>query len=292
MPLPLRGVEDFLESGGIVRPSAAFQLTPTDRQFLSPEWLSASAKNISFRPALGELKGSGLTGSRRQELAGLLQRYFEWSVSLLGEILPSYAEHLEPGFASFRPASIAGRATSLRQDDTRLHVDAFPSRPLQGRRILRVFSNANPAVPRVWRVGEPFEAVARRFARYIRPQIPGTAWVMNRVGIVKGLRTGYDHAMLTIHDAMKRDDDYQRDVPQQSVSFGPAATWLCFTDSVSHAAMSGQFAFEQTFYLPVEPMSRPELSPLRILERVAERMLVDDVVRPRQCYPLRSRRSL
>lgn len=44
-----------------------------------------------------------------------------------------------------------------RADDRRLHVDAFPTRPNYGERILRVFANVNPAgVPRAWRVGEPF----------------------------------------------------------------------------------------------------------------------------------------
>ena len=46
--------------------------------------------------------------------------------------------------ASFRPAEIAGRQTSWRKDDTRLHIDSFPASPVQGRRILRVFSNVNP----------------------------------------------------------------------------------------------------------------------------------------------------
>jgi len=47
-----------------------------------------------------------------------------------------------------------------------------------------------------------------------------------------------------------------------------------FTDSVSHAAMSGQLVFEQTFYLPVRAMKNPERSPLRVLERLARRTLV------------------
>jgi hypothetical protein len=37
--------------------------------------------------------------------------------------------------------------------------------------------------------------------------------------------------------------------------------------------MSGQFAFEQTFYLPVNPMQYPERTPLRISERLAGRRL-------------------
>jgi hypothetical protein len=37
--------------------------------------------------------------------------------------------------------------------------------------------------------------------------------------------------------------------------------------------MSGQFAFEQTFYLPVNAMKDPERSPLRVLERLTGRTL-------------------
>jgi hypothetical protein len=80
--------------------------------------------------------------------------------------------------------------------------------------------------------------------------------------------------MLGIHDAMKRDLEYQSQVPQSEIPFPPGATWACFTDSVSHAALSGQFAFEQTFYLPVEAMQDPALSPLRTLERLAGRPLI------------------
>ena len=29
------------------------------------------------------------------------------------------------------------------------------------------------------------------------------------------------------------------------------STWMTFTDQVSHAAMAGQYQFEQTFLLPV-----------------------------------------
>ena len=51
------------------------------------------------------------------------------------------------------------------------------------------------------------------------------------------------------------------------------STWIVQTDSVSHAALSGQSMFEQTFLLPVEGMLDPARSPLRILERLAGRRL-------------------
>jgi hypothetical protein len=80
--------------------------------------------------------------------------------------------------------------------------------------------------------------------------------------------------MLGLHDAMKEDTRYQQEAPQARIEFVPGAVWTCFTDSVSHAAMSGQHAFEQTFYLPVGAMVSPALSPLRILEGLLSRPLV------------------
>ena len=66
-------------------------------------------------------------------------------------------------------AAPSGRAVSWRKDDSRLHVDAFPSRPNHGERILRVFCNVNPhGEDRVWRVGEPFEAMARTLLPRVR----------------------------------------------------------------------------------------------------------------------------
>jgi hypothetical protein len=58
------------------------------------------------------------------------------------------------------------------------------------------------------------------------------------------------------------------------VEFPPGATWLAFTDEVSHAAMAGQYQLEQTFLLPVATMREPERSPLRILEGIKGRKLV------------------
>jgi hypothetical protein len=49
---------------------------------------------------------------------------------------------------------------------------------------------------------------------------------------------------------------------------------MCFTDQAMHAALSGQFCLEQTFHLPIEALSHPERSPLKVLERMAGRPLV------------------
>ena len=261
---------DALENGKLLyAPQLPFELSEAERRFLSPDYLDGKSKNVSFRPGSGVLQGTRCQGPERDELLGMLQRYHSRASDLLKALCPGYGDHLRPGFTSFRPAEIAGRATSWRHDDTRLHVDAFPSRPMQGLRILRVFTNVNPHMPRIWRVGETFEQAAAKFLPGIRPPLPGTSWLLYRLRIVKGRRTKYDHFMLGIHDRMKADQGYQSQVPQTPIAIPPGATWACYTDSVSHAAMSGQFAFEQTFYLPVSAMKDPERSPLRVLERLA-----------------------
>jgi hypothetical protein len=174
-----------------------------------------------------------------------------------------------------RVHAVERRAASWRHDDSRLHIDAFPSRPLAGERILRVFLNINPrGEPRVWRIGETFESVAARFFPQLAPYRPLAARALATLGITKSLRTPYDHLMLGLHDAMKADLAYQRECVQQSVSFAPGSAWVCFSDQTSHAVMSGQHMLEQTFFLPIAAMRHPEHAPLSVLERLTARRLI------------------
>ena len=259
--------ERALEAGKIVyAPRLRFELSESEQRFLSPQYLNGKSKNISFNPATEALGGTSCEGADRQELAAMLRRFFSHAAGLVRALCPRYQEGLKPGLASFRPAEIAGRASSWRKDDTRLHIDAFPSRPNQGKRILRLFTNVNPAAARIWRAGEPFDDAAKRFLPAVRPPMPGSLWLLKHLHITKGERSLYDHFMLGIHDAMKADQRYQAEVPQLEIAFPAGTTWACFTDAVSHAAMSGQHAFEQTFYLPVEAMRDPSRAPLRVLE--------------------------
>jgi hypothetical protein len=154
-------------------------------------------------------------------------------------------------------------------------VDAFPSRPNHGERILRVFTNVNDrGSARVWRVGEPFASAARRFLPSIARPLPGSAKLLHALRITKKARSEYDHIMLQLHDRMKADLSYQHNAPQQEVHFQPGTTWVCFSDQVLHAAMSGQFMFEQTLHLPIAAQYHPELSPLRTLEKLEGRPLL------------------
>lgn len=231
-------------------------------------------KNVSYNPKTRELKGTTAEGAAREKLTEVVARYSRWAEALVREVLPAYAEGLQLGRTSYRPRA-ADHNLSRRKDDRRLHVDAFPSTPLQGRRILRVFRNVNPnGEARLWRVGEPFAQHAERFLPGARSMAPGQALLMERLKITKGRRTPYDHLMLQLHDQSKDDDAYQAVAPCEHVSFPPRATWMVFTDGVVHAAMGGRYAFEQTFYLPITAMVDAPASPLRTLERMTGKALV------------------
>ena len=205
----------------------------------------------------------------------MLDRFGREATRLVAELLPSYAPGLERARTSLRPTEIKDRSYSPLHDDRLLHVDAFPTRPLRGRRILRVFSNVAPdASARAWRVGEPFPDFDRKFLPRVRGPLPGTAAVLAALVLSKGRRSPYDHIMLSLHDAGKLDADYQKTAPSFGLDFASGSTWLCFTDQVLHAAMAGHCALEQTFHLPVEVMADPGRSPLRVLERLSGRALV------------------
>lgn len=266
---------DVLEGGGVVMlPELAFPLSDAEQALADPAILSPKSKNASLDPATGALGGVVLEGGARAALTAALARYGAFADELMARLLPGYAPALARRRTSFRPGPVDERVLSPRKDDKRLHLDAFPSSPVGGRRILRVFSNVDPlGRPRVWRLGdEPLEAHARaRLTSYPRQAIHAAA--LQALRLTRGRRTDYDAAMLRLHDGAKLDDAWQATALRTEVEFPAGSTWIVYTDGVLHAAMRGQHAFEQTYLMPVEAMARPDRSPLRTLERLAGRTL-------------------
>ena len=262
-----------IEDGGVlVLPQVGFQLSERERRFLSPEWSDGRAKNISLDGT--RLKGARGSAEDLAEMTAMVARFAQNAADLVVTLFPRYAPFVQRARTSFRPQPAVGRNVSWRKDDSRLHVDAFPSRPNHGERILRVFSNINPVADRVWRVGEPFEAVARTFLPRIQDPLPGSAAVLTALMVTKRPRSAYDHLMLGLHDRAKEDLAYQRDCAQQVVRFAPGTTWICFSDQVVHAAVSGQYMLEQTIHLPLAALYDASSAPLAVLERLTGRTLV------------------
>lgn len=252
----------------------AFELHADERKFLSRAWAREDAKNISLRPGATVARGARGEGRELEELGAMMARYADACQRLVESLVPRYRDGLVRGNTSFRPVAIADARRSWRSDDRRLHVDAFASNPVHGRRILRVFSNVHPGCePREWLVGEPFPAFAQCFFPRVAPPLPGSAALLAALGVTKSRRSPYDHFMLGMHDAAKRDAGYQRDAPRTVRRFMPGATWVAFTDQVVHAATRGQFALEQTFYVEVERMADPSTAPRSVLEGLARRTL-------------------
>lgn len=263
-----------LEAGKVLYlPHLSFELGADERRFLTPAIRDPKTRNISL-DANGRIKGVQGEAADQAALAAMIGRFRKQAQTLIESLLPGYSGALRLAPTSYRPTQVETRSQSWRADDRRLHVDAFPSRPNYGERILRVFTNLNPdGVPRVWRVGEPFEAVARRFLPRAKPYARWQAQALNALHVTKSLRSEYDHLMLQLHDGMKSDAGYQTGAPQQTMPFPSGSVWVCFSDQTSHAVMSGQYMMEQTFHLPVARQYDAGASPLAILTRLTGRTL-------------------
>ena len=257
-----------LESGKIIYfPDYSFALKTNEEHILSESVLAPKHKNISYNYCRQQLAGIA-NSNDSLPLSTVMHRFAEFAKQLIVTTIPHYSEALCWGRTSYRPAEIKGRTTSKRKDDTRVHVDSFSASPVNGLRILRVFCNINPyGEPRVWHVGEPFSDVLATFAPHIPPYSSSRAKLLKLIKATKTLRSPYDHYMLHLHDRMKLDNTYQQKLNKHRIDFPPQSTWLVFTDHVSHAALSGQFLLEQTFYLPVNSMENPDCSPLKQWER-------------------------
>jgi hypothetical protein len=267
-----------LERGNILFfPRSPFPLAEDDRAFLLDQKQTSAGfhKNIAYRPEEDRLTGAGkMPGPEVARLKTILRAYSGWAARFLSELMPEYAGNWTKDFASYRSIEEKGRPARLTARNDLAHVDAFPTRPTHGDRILRVFTNINPAAGRVWITSETFEGLAERFARQVGiPHAPTTgtesfARLAKALGIQQWTRSPYDAFMLRFHDFLKENTEFQESCIKQRWDFPPGACWICYTDMVSHAVLSGQFALEQTFLVSRTAMTLPEKSPIRILERL------------------------
>lgn len=271
-----------LEHGEIVLfRQAPFSLPGEDRKFLLSRTAAESRfhKNISYRPATGVIHGSA-DSSDREKLLDVMQRFSRAASDFVSQLLVPYAGKLRLDFASFRPLEEEGRDLPLHKRNDLLHVDAFPTRPTRGGRILRIFVNINPAAGRVWNVGVPFHSFVPELvgSRQLQPPQRGKAAQIlaraaSQIGLPIADRSHYDEFMLFLHDWLKENAGFQKDSPKREIVFPSGCCWMVYTDGVPHAVMSGQFALEQTFIIPFDALVVPEASPLRVLESATGKKL-------------------
>lgn len=272
-----------LEKGRILFfPETPFTMDPVDIQFLlAQKQVDARYhKNIAYRPRQNRVTGAaGHSPADRRRMLEVMGAFSRSVTGFLGRLLSPYAGQWRLDYASFRPRQEQGRKIKLKARNDLLHVDAFPTRPTHGDRILRFFTNINPEQPRHWITGERFEKVVAQevesgmklpkadesILAHAARRLSAAA---SSIGLPVANRSRYDEFMLAFHDYLKETERYQRDCVKYEWKFPPGSSWAVFTDSVPHAALSGQFALEQTFIISKKSMLLPELAPVNVLEKL------------------------
>src|SRR5262249_25686496 len=146
-------------------------------------------------------------GRLRQVLEGFSAEVTGW----LERVAPEYAGGCRKDRVSYRPLEEAGRKARVTARNDLLHVDAFPTPPTVGHRILRVFANINPSEPRVWVTSDPFAVLLERYGAAAGLPGRGLWWRELAGGVLRlaGRDSEYDAFMRRFHDYLKTNDAFQ-----------------------------------------------------------------------------------
>src|SRR5205085_11223457 len=147
-------------------------------------------------------------------LLQIMRGYSQNATRTLSAILSPYQQRWKLDFASYRPLEEENRDLSVHKRNDLIHTDAFPSRPTNGDRILRFFTNINPAAPRKWMTSAPFDSLAEQFAGKnggcpLPKPLTKSAFASGIFGMKKALsaagipvtpRSPYDDFMMRFHN--------------------------------------------------------------------------------------------
>lgn len=283
LPAPA-DLEQRLERGEVIfYPACPFPLPAgADRNLLLAQELGGGHKNISYSPGTGKVRGfrrrsPDQTDRLREVLADFSRGVTAW----LAQALPRYRLGCQPDQVSFRPQEEAGRQLRLKARNDLLHVDAFPNRPTNGARILRVFANVNPTEPRIWVTADPFARLFERFGVAAGlPTAPGWSQRLRTAALSlfrpgRPARSAYDEFMLRFHDFLKANQEFQENTPRQRWAFPPGCAWLAMTDTCSHAVLRGRFALEHSYFIAPHTLALPAEAPAALLERACGRPVLN-----------------
>jgi hypothetical protein len=277
-----------LEAGDIVFfPETPIEIPSDDLAFLLGHKQVGGGyhKNIAYRPLEDRITGfDAQDPSTTERLRGIMGRYSRDVIAFLQNFLASYQNRWKVDFASYRPEEEQSRDLALRKRNDLLHTDAFPTRPTHGDRILRFFNNIHPQKTRNWITTETFDVLVEKMRAgkleggntVPLPSSMETAGIRRALanlgfgGLAPSLkRSPYDDFMMRFHNYLKENSAFQQNCPKQHWEFPPGSSWMVYTDMVSHAVLSGQFALEQTLIVSREAMVAPEKSPYGVLARLA-----------------------
>lgn len=282
-------LSDALERGHIVHlPECPLALPEeADLVFLREEMPKhLKLKNISYHPEADKIFGIKGEEELVQRTQRILKEHSARVREFLGRAVSSLACDWKVGTSSFRPLQERGRNLSAHASNELVHVDAGAYGATHGDRIIRFFVNVNPSEDRVWISKGAFPDLFRRFGKTagIVPErrapdhLEEGVWdrirtaTLNVIGKVVPQATlldssPYDRAMRRFHNYMKDTPAFQdcMDVHHE-FRFKPFSAWMVFTDMVSHACISGQHAFVDTFVVPLRNCRLPEMAPINILK--------------------------
>lgn len=248
-----------------------------DRDFLLEQRLAGGPhKNVSYDPSQDKAKGFRVVNrTQAGRFHNLLADFSRVATAWLSSILPRYAHSWHLDRVSYRPEEEATRRLRLTARNDLLHVDAFPSRPTNGARILRLFVNVNPNEPRVWVTSDSFAQLLSRYGDQVKlPRTDSLGWKQwfNRkvLGFFQPQRrqvSVYDEFMFRFHNFLKSNDEFQEQCFKRYWSFPPNSVWIMMGDATSHAVLRGRYALEHSYFVPAECLALPMESPAALLAR-------------------------
>jgi hypothetical protein len=283
---------DALERGEIVH----FPRSPVpfpseeDLDFLRNEMpRHLRRKNISYHPEVDRVVGVG--GPVRDRASAVLKDHSAEVRHFLERAIEPLTRTWTVATSSFRPLQERGRDLPAHASNERVHVDAGAYGATHGNRILRFFMNAHPQEDRVWISKGTFPEVYRRYGRAARvapgdggPRSLAEGWgnrafsrlleTAARMGVPMAKladTSPYDRLMRRFHNYMKDSAEFQETrVGHRRFAFAPGSAWMVFTDMVTHACVSGQHAFIDTFIIPLSNCRQPALTPYSVLQGVPQ----------------------
>jgi hypothetical protein len=270
-----------LERGEVIFfPTCPFAAPQGDAHdlLLRQQLASRAHKNIGYNPHTGEVTGFLRQSAEQAErLRQLFANFSRSATHWLAGTLSRYAARWQLDRVSFRPVEESTRRLRLTARNDLLHVDAFPSRPTNGWRILRLFVNVNPSEPRTWITSETFPALLARYGKTVGlPTAHGAGWAHrlreNLLGVfhpARRRRSAYDGFMLRLHNFLKADEDFQTNSPKRVWHFPPGSAWMVLTDTATHAALRGRYALEHSYFLDPQSLALPDESPAALLARAS-----------------------
>lgn len=273
------GLAERLERGEVVEyPVCPFTFfSADDHAFLLAQQLGRGHKNVSLDPTTGKVGGfARRSAEQATRLRSILASFAQAATAWAAEVLPRYRDRWRLDRVSYRPEEEATRVLRLRARNDLLHVDAFPSRPSNGWRILRLFVNVNLTEPRVWVTSDPFARLLERFGQEVGLPGPGTpfGWAERILRTLPRLfqpnrpaRSVYDSFMLRFHNFLKANEAFQERTPKRVWNFAPGSAWLVMTDTASHAVLRGRYALEHSYFISPESLALPRESPAALLEQ-------------------------